>query len=356
MNALRAAVERHREALLRRERAAAGRMVRAYGAAWSRISRDLTGLTERIEEARASGEEVSVSWLYQVDRLEALRAAVEREIGEFAFAAEAVVTAEQRAAVEAALADSRELARAALGRAPGTVEMPWNRLPREAVQDLVGALSDGSPLAALLAELPGRAGEGVARALTTGVALGRGPRELAREVRRELGGNLARALTISRTETLRAYRESSRRSYGENSDVVRRWRWHAELGDRTCASCLAMHGTEHETEEALESHVNCRCAMVPVPISWEELGLAGVPDTRPDPGPSGEEWLERQDDGVVAKILGPSGAEAWQRREVSLRDFVHETYSSRWGITRRQASLQDALAAADRRAGRPTVT
>jgi len=57
-------------------------------------------------------------------------------------------------------------------------------------------------------------------ALIAGVGTGQNPRIIARQIRQALRGNLVRALRISRTETLRSYREASHRSYQANDDIM----------------------------------------------------------------------------------------------------------------------------------------
>ncbi len=72
------------------------------------------------------------------------------------------------------------------------------QLPDAALTDLVGFLRDGSPLR---------------KELVSGLGAGLGSREIGRRIRSSLGGDLTRSLRISRTEVLRAYRESTRRSF-----------------------------------------------------------------------------------------------------------------------------------------------
>lgn len=231
-------VDRFRRELMQMERAAATEMVRTYGQVWKRIKAQLDDLTAQIETARAAGETVSPSWLFERQRLQSLQRQVEREIATFARYAERSIVAQQSEAVLAAQSHAEQLTLAALGEPPPGVFVTFSRLPSGAITDLVGALQDGSPLSTLLDQLGPQASRGVREALIAGVATGQGPREIARRARQAMGGSLSRALTIARTEVLRSYRESSRRSYQVNDDVVKGWVWHSALGLRTCASCF----------------------------------------------------------------------------------------------------------------------
>ncbi len=78
--------------------------------------------------------------------------------------------------------------------------------------ELMELASDGSPLRELFEALGERTGWGVREALETAVATGMGPRETARLVHQQFGMGLNRALTIARTEQIRAYREASGRN------------------------------------------------------------------------------------------------------------------------------------------------
>ena len=331
-----------RAELLRGERAAASALVEAYGQAWGRIREGVERVTARIAAAQAAGEEVSPAWLFQRDRLQALQQQVEREIGRFAQFADERIRAEQAAAVEAAQAHAEALARAGLGPAPVGVSLTWARLPREALTDLVGFLEDGSPLRALLDELGLGASAAVREALVTGLALGQHPTAIARAIRGELGGNLARALTIARTEVLRSYRESSRRGYQANSDIVRGWIWHSAKTTRTCAACWAMHGTFHTLDERLDDHPRGRCAMVPVTRSWAELGFEGVPETAIEEE-LGVDAFARLPLEAQREILGPAKLAAYRAGAIQLEDVVGRRSDPRWGTMRYERSLSDML-------------
>jgi len=302
MGELQRAVERHRRELLRHERAAATRMVRAYGVAWRRVSNALYAVTERIERARMRGEEPSIGSLFQQERFAALQAQVAREIESLARYADREVAQEQLAAVRMAQVHAREQVRAAGAH----VRVSWTRLPADALRDLVGALGDGTPLADRLLQLGAEAVQGVRDALVAGVALGRGPREIAHQVRTAIGGNMSRALTISRTETMRAYRESTQRAYEANSRVLVGWHWWATLDERTCLFCIAQHGSMHAATERMYSHPNCRCVMLPVTQAQQQLGQEEW---------TGPEWFMMQPYDVKVRIAGRGMYEALRGRD-----------------------------------------
>jgi len=317
--------------MLRRERAAASEMVRQYGAIWQRIKTDLNRLTAQYWERVQAGEDVPISWLLEANRLQALQRQVEAELAVFAQWADVSIQAQQWEAVQAA---GRYFDAQMKSQLPAGVGAVWNRLPREAVADLIGFTANGSPLRSLLDELGPQASEAIRKTLISGLALGQNPREIARQARAALGGNLARALTISRTETLRAYREATRRNYQENSDILDGWEWLSAKQSRTCAMCLAMDGTIHKLSETLDDHPNGRCTMVPLVKGTE----------RPE-RETGQEWFDKQPEETQRKVLGNAGYEAYKAGAVSLSDFVGQKSSRAWGTTRYARSLKEILGA-----------
>lgn len=333
----------HRAALAADEAEAFARMLAAYGRVWANVSLELGRITSALEAAHAAGEDVSPSWLYRQDRLADLRASIEREVTRFARGANTETLAAQRSAVAAAEAHALELTGAALATsAPGAVAdfAVASTAPLDA---LIGHLADGSPLRRLFAGLPGDAAERAQEALIRAVSRGLGPRAIATEVRHAMGGNLARALTITRTETLRAYREASRLTFEENRDVVKAWRWTAARDLRTCGVCWAMDGTEFDTAEPMGTHPNCRCAMVPVTKTWAELGAPGPTDR--DPAPStGQQAFARLTPAQQDAVLGKAKGAAYRDGLLELADLVGVTESPSWGTTRHELSLAAALA------------
>jgi SPP1 gp7 family putative phage head morphogenesis protein len=318
-----------RSAVLRRERKAAVRLVNAYGLAWNRLKKNLDKLTADIADARAKGEAVNQFWLVRQERYGALLRQVDAELRKFSDFAESTITKQQGVAAKAGLADSVALMEA--GAEAAGISATFNKLPVAAVENLVGTLGNGSPLRSLLNQLAPSARSIVEQGLIEGVALGRNPRAIASQIRAGLGGNMTRALSIARTETLRAYRESSRQNYLQNGDVVQGWYWRSGRGRRCCASCCALDGTFHPVTEPMKSHVRCRCVAVPA--------VKGITVDK------GVDWFERQDAQTQRDILGTDkGYELYKRGELKLEDFVGLKRDPLWGENFYQLSVKKALA------------
>lgn len=343
---------RFRASLLAQERAAAGEMVRAYAESWRRISTELAQIEAQIAAATAAGmapdvfqprlpggpvidrspNTFSPSWLYRRSRLQALLRQVEAELRRFAELAAELTEAGQRLAVEAAQANAMALLEEAAG-GDNLLLSTFQRLPKSALESFVGFSSNGSPLRALFDSLGTEASQGVQELLRSGILMGKGPRETARLMRRQYGMSLSRALTIARTEQLRAYREASRQVFEANDDVLAGWQWLSGANARTCPSCWAMHGTLHPVSESMDSHPNCRCTQVPV---LKEMPLLVKP---------GEELFRALPESMQRRILGRSTWAAWQDGAMSFGDLVGVKNDPRWGRTHYAKSLREILGA-----------
>lgn len=343
MGRLQDAVNQQREALAAREEEAAGQVVRAYGYTWKRLEPQVEQFADDVARRLAAGETIGPGKLGRLERLRTLKTQVAERLVELEQHAGDTIEREQRDAVQAAGGHLLELTRLAAGRAPAaaanTIAANWNRVPDAAVQALVGALADGSPLADLLGEVAGEGAVEFGEALTTGLALGLNPREVAAQARRALGTPLARTLRIARTETLRAYREATRLDLVANPDVIGGWVWHSALGRRTCAACWAMHGTVHAADEVLDGHPNCRCAMVPQTLSWEDMGFKGLKDTRPKI-PNGPDLFADAGAETQQAVLGNESYRRYRSGELALVDLLARRDNADWGTMRYARSLR----------------
>lgn len=316
--------------LIANERQASARIVDAYGRAFGKMTDNIRVLTEKIEQARLSGQYISPSWAFQIDRYQALQRQIATEIGRIANQVNDATIRQQSDAVNRAANDIGDLTNMAAQNAG--VSVSFSRLATSASESIVGFLSDGSPLKSLLDQLPVMAGQAVANALTDAILRGQNPTRTATQIRAALGGNMNRALTIARTETMRAYREASHRTLAQNTDILQGWVWVASFSRRTCASCLALAGSVHRIEERMESHPRCRCSQAPL-IRGQRVEFE-----------KGEDWFARQDPTTQRSILGSHVAlKAYQRGDATLLDFVGRQNSPKWGQPYYQLSTRRAI-------------
>ena len=253
---------------------------------------------------------------------------------------------QQLEAIEASEQHAEELTRRALGKPPAGLVIDWNRIDLAGVETILGMTQADSPLHRLLLSISREGTQAAEDALVQGMLLGKNPREVARDLRKVLGTQLSRALTIARTETLRAHREATRASYQANSDIVQGWIWHSATDERTCVACWAMHGTVHKVDEILDDHPNGRCAMVPDTATWKEIGrkygidLSDVPDTNPKI-PLGTSLFMQLPAEKQIKILGPAKYKAWKGGKFTLSEIVGIKRSREWGTHRYEKSLAE---------------
>ena len=336
---------RFRLRLLKQEREAAVRLVNAYGMAYERLQPQIRALTAELEAMAAAGE--LKPWkVGRLSQLRSLRESIEAEINRFAIIAENEVGLGARAAIEASQAETKALARAAL---PGIeavdarIMARWQGLNPEAVQSLLGFLSPDSPaMSALRDKLGSAMAQTAADALVEGTALGYGPRRTAAIMRRSLGSGLSWSLRTARTMQLYAYREGSRASYLANPAIVPGWRWMSARDDRTCAACLAMDGQEFTPKDRLNGHYQCRCVMVPLTVSYRDLGLDV---DEPESGlqyATGEDWLKAQDAGLQRKTLGKTRFEAFEKGELQFDKLAVEKEDPTFGLMRNLSKVGEA--------------
>lgn len=216
------------------------------------------------------------------------------------------------------------------------------------MQSFVGRASNGSPLRELFDALGPQLSRHARSTLLTGLATGRGPAVIARQLRDNVGLTMVRAMRISRTETLTAYRRASSEIYRANSDVVVDKLWWASLVG-SCASCFELHGSSIGLDGEVYDHPNGACTSVPVTKSWAELGYGEGGDERFSTKPGAEKFAELSAD-QQRRQLGPGKYAAMQNGEIELRDLVKRTHDPRWGPMYREATLTEARDAAAQRA------
>ena len=165
-----------KNALLQREAAQMAEAARR----WLLIESALQGQVDALalELAQKPGR-VTRGQLLRSQRYRALRRQIDDELRRFSDFMEVSVTEGQRAMAAAALEHSATTIRAVAAEA--RVATNFNRLPVSAVENLIGMAGDGLPLRTLLDEAGKGAGDRLAQQLVNGIALGRGPVEVARQ-------------------------------------------------------------------------------------------------------------------------------------------------------------------------------
>lgn len=321
-----------RAAVVRRDAEAAARLTLAYDDILKSLQRELDAVVGRMREAHANGETITPYWLRREQRYKALLDQAERQLQFYASGTRQLVENRQIAELRHGIAEGTAMVETV------SIGATFDRLPVSALENMVGVLRNESPLAQLLARDFAREGaEHIGRKLVEGVALGWNPRRIAALMRGNLkneGNPLelprTRALMISRTESLRAYRMASLQTYAA-SGVVVGWRRLCAKSKRTCLSCLSRDGEFHKLTDVFEEHPSGRCTPVP------------ALETTPPPRQTGAEWFEAQSDATKREMMSTSAFELYKSGKIALRDFEGRRTSRKWGAMTYERSLREIL-------------
>jgi hypothetical protein len=311
MSAVAVAAE-FREELARLDGAAVASMVDA----WQGVDRRLRQEMERFA-ARLAGQELTPGQVLRMERYQALLAQVGRELESLEGAAVGTLEAGMRQAAE--LGGQQALySLEALGVA-GT----FNRLPAAAVENLVALARAGRPLAALLEPMYGLAAAGILRELTNGLALGLGPREIARRMAADgLSDGLNHLLLVTRDQYNRAHRLAALESYRRSGVVTGYVRRCARQAGRTCVACVALDGQEYRLEAEFEEHPQGRCTLIPLVrgVNYDGLG-------------SGRAWFEALSEEEQIETMGRGRWEAWRDGRMGWGEMVRRSTHPVWGTS-----------------------
>lgn len=339
-----------RRDLIRGNDAALREMARVHMATWKRLrsqfdqmSRQIAAATEELGGLEAV-RDLHPSWIFRQQRYADLMWQCEQELLYFTRAAAAQVRMQQTAAMQLGQQHAFRLVDAQM---PRELTGTWNRMPVEALQDLVGVLQDGSPLSYKFAGLAEETAAGIKETIAAGFAQGWNPRKIAREIKRSYDGALTNALLTCRTETMRAYRGAAHASYQANSDVVDGWIRVAAKNGRSCIACLAQDGTFHPLTERLHDHPAGRCVAIPHTRPWNELfpglDLSGVKETSVQPW-NAEDSFKRLSEADQRRMMGGAKFRLWKEGKISLSDLATKQRSKVWGDHYRPTTLKELVA------------
>ncbi len=326
-------VREQREAVLRGEAEQARLMARRWLELERRLEGSIRALALEIQMSKLAGMPMRASQVYQMERYRLLLQQVKAEVEAFSRLAAGQISETQARLAAQAVIDGSEVIQTALREAGASTSLSaaFNILPTPAVQTMMGLAGDGSPLFELLKKSYGDATQGITNALVQGLAEGWGAEKLAKAMTEQMGGGFDRALRIARTESLRAYRESSRLSYAQ-SGVVKGYRRAAKHSPDVCSACILAEGTFYEIDAAFEEHPSGHCFLVPV--------IDGIPEA---PWLHGEQWLLGQPPEVQKSILTPAYYQAWKNGDFELRDVVRRKTDATWGSYLHPAPLKELV-------------
>jgi hypothetical protein len=324
------AANRFKAEARRREASAMRQLAEAYAQSNRQLRAEILAVVESVR-----GREPTLGETHRLASLQVLARRTQEEVDKFASTATGIMDDVIREEIERGTQDSEALVRAyftvddAAGQA---ITAGWTRLPTEAVESLIGMTQSYSPLhTALQNRLGSAVAEQMIDQMVQGIARGKNPRAIARQV---MGEGLTWTMTTVRTAQMNAYRYASHENYKANRDVVSGWKWLATLDARTCVSCLAMHGSTHGVDEVLNDHHNGRCVPIPLVPRATELGI-------PEPDvPSAEEWFRRRTEAQQREQMGAGKWALWQQGQIGFGDLTSTYQDPVYGTMRREPSLK----------------
>lgn len=311
--------------------AAAKRLIAQYAAALARLQRQ----AERLEEQLREADGATLAQLYRLDRYQTLIDQVADEMNRLGSRLAQVTHA---AAVDAASVGATSGINAGRLSANGSRGDAFMLLDRATVERASSFVNPQSPLYRRLVRDYGRAwAEVLAQQYVSGVAQGWNPRRIKALLLRTLTTAVpAHIETTIRTAQIWTY-HTTQQAVWQASGVVDYWTWHAALGQpRTCASCIAKHGSKHPVTEVLRDHHNGRCAQIP--------HVAGTPDRDIPSGESVFAAYSQQQQMALASAAGwlPQWR-AWQAGAIKFSDLSRAHDDDVYGSMFTQASLKSLL-------------
>lgn len=307
--------------------------INAYGA----VYRDLTPYINNIRLIIENDPKITVAQIKKTAEYTALLEAVEREVDDFSTYA----TVELRAQSHVAL----ELAILGLGAFYSAVNVEQaNIVPPDAMDFLLDYLNPDGALMGRIGMWAGNAADMVSKSIIDGVALGRNPRAIARDITESLGVGLKDAMRTTTTVQMYSYREATRMNWLANSDVVKGWIWYSALiPGVSCMSCVGLHGTIHPLTESMNDHYRGKCTMLPIVGNLQSIY------DYPDPNNKGhnvigKEWFETLSKEMQTKMMGVGKYDAWQNGLIDIDERLSKEYNDPvYGTMRSETPLKDLI-------------
>ena len=323
--------EVYRQRMLRREASIVKEIRDTYMDSMSDVLARLSAVTKAIEDELVSegvliSDRLDLLQMYQ-ERLQSLAEQMSAKVTEYGIDAAKRATDAQRSGLQLALDMQTDPIRPGMGL-PSNVSISsvWNAVDEQGVEFALGFAADGSPLGDLYATI----GPDMSKRVASAVAQGFHPYKLAK-ILSDTYTVLApaRAETIARTEMIRAAREGTRAAMLANQDIIKGYQRVCAGDQRVCVVCWALHGQTWPLDKPVASHPNCRCTIIPILLSYEEL--TGNPGGLPSPmAPDREELFAQLTEQEQVEVLGPMRYRLWQAG-LPLEKMGRVRQDTQWG-------------------------
>lgn len=302
----------YREQLARNESEA----LRLIARLWVKMERGLQSgyedLAREVLARMARGEMVPRQFIYTMQRYQSMMDQIRKEMPYYQGTIEDLVTDYQKENYTLGLDASQ-----AIIKASRPSDDTWTRIYKDAAETMTGFAGNGAPLHSLLHRDYNQTAENVLDALIEGVGLGKGYREVARDMQDAMGGDFDRAMRIARTEMNRSYRLANAEQYRASGVVTKVIRLCYK--PTACFACLMLDGEECK-DFICDDHPNGKCTTIVqttggIMPEWE----------------TGREWLEEQTEEDQRRIMGAGRFELWKKHGVDPKSMVYIKPNPVWG-------------------------
>jgi hypothetical protein len=335
-NELIATLERFRREALRGSVPALQELTSAYEKLYTRLELLLDVALNRIWNN--GGDIASQTFISR--ELRELMAGIEEELTRYQAYLQTVIDNEIDKSLRLGGTQSAEILRQMTGGAANLTLINFNN--PGVLNTMIELLSWRSGVFAQVQKLAGYYAPLVRDIMIEAIALGYGPartagliapflKKIKDKFKLEMARPYADALRMTRTAQLWAAREATRQNY-RASDIVTGWVWWAQLDQRTCMACVALHGTVHTLDEILNDHYSGRCAMLVI--------IQGV---NPVPDASGEKWFNSLSPAQQRQMMGPGRYEAWQAGKFAFSAMAVQKDDTTYGTMTVEATLKSLL-------------
>jgi len=312
------------------------RMANAYATGYVRVDPQVQALTEQLEALQKSGT-LTAAQVKQSAAYKNLIASVTRELDDYSAYMRTELSAAVTESAKRGMIAGSELLLAGVALALG-VEV--NDIPKDTIlrpndktlDFLAKYLDPDGALFGKIYNLSGFYADEIAAGILERVGQGLNPRVIANWISDEYGYPLTDAMRQMRTSQLYSYREANAAMQRENADVLQGVVWCAELDDRTCDSCISMHGQVFPVGSEANDHHNGRCAMLP----WVNGAENPI-------GQTGEDWFKSQDEETQRNVMGDAKFEAWNDGKFEFSALSHEYENDVFGTMRGSTPLKDLI-------------
>lgn len=223
------------------------------------------------------------------------------------------------------------------------------------VSDAAALLSSplgGGTISTVMADVQTDVLRGTRNALAVGVARKQSVKTAAPVIRTVIGNKRWAIERTIQSEYARIANQAALLTYQRNHHAVRAVQWSATLSGQTCLVCASLHSrvwTDWVKVKipVIASHTTCRCMLLPVVKTAEDLGLSSdlrvVLDGRPAATLTYADWFAHQDETFQLEVLGPTRHALYRQGKATLSDFVRRDKVRRVGDVR--ARIQRRISA-----------